>query len=131
MSAELLDADVTKAVDDAIAASSGSKLTIYAVVKIAMHAVELWSKRQPLQGESKLAAAKELVPRVIQRAYELGVLTADESARLQQRLDMGVDVLEDVVDALMSVAHNPQFIQAVESVKRCCAERRKRKRETK
>lgn len=131
---QMLEPRITEEVEDSVKQhliKEKRKLTPHNVVMIAMAAVESFSARSALPGEGKLQAAKDLVPAVLQKAQELGAISAQDAAVMENRFQSGIDDVEDMVNLLIDISKNPHFIQTVENVKACCSElqaKRERKR---
>ncbi len=108
-------------------------LTFANIVIIAMQTVEQYSAQiGQLSGPDKLNAVKMLVPEILKLAVSSGLLTEEESARLNGQLTSGLDVVEHLVEAFVFISKNPYFIQAEEEIKKeitnCVGQCRKNKK---
>lgn len=96
--------------------------TIGNVVVLAMHIVEEYSATvHAMHGSDKLEAAKALFKNIINEAVIQNCISRDTANHLNSYADQ----FESIVEAVMTVAHNPQLVQMAEKVKNCCVARRK------
>jgi hypothetical protein len=99
------------------------------VIKVATIAVEQYTAMLPKKtpGASKLELCKQVLPFVIQAAVEEGMIEALPAMRLQARIDSGLDVIEDFINAFVAISKNPQFIQFREEItEKCCTKKTKK-----
>lgn len=97
-------------------------VTFATVVLISMQAVEKYSDTiKKLAGPDKLAAAKQLVPQIIDLAVLNGAIEASQAADIKSQFATGATIVEQLVEAYVILSKNPQVIQAVEAVKNAAA----------
>lgn len=97
-------------------------ITFATVVLISMQAVEKYSDTiKKLAGPDKLAAAKQLVPQIIDLAVLNGAIELTQANNLKTQFATGATIVEQLVEAYVILSKNPQVIQAVEAVKNAAA----------
>jgi hypothetical protein len=114
-------------------------ITFATVVLISMQAVEKYSETiSKLAGPDKLAAAKILVPQIIDLAVENGAIELNKAEELKSQFSTGASIVEQLVEAYVILSKHPQVIQAVEAVtnaaKSCwakCKEKKEHKEKSK
>jgi len=114
-------------------------ITFPTVVLISMQAVEKYSDTiKKLAGPDKLAAAKQLVPQIIDLAALNGAIDQTQAGNLKSQFATGATIVEQLVEAYVILSKNPQVIQAVEAVKNAasgcwasCQERAKSRKQRK
>lgn len=92
-------------------------ITFATIVLIAMQAVEQYSGTiGKLVGPDKLAAAKQLVPEILNLAVQNGVLEQARADELSAQFSMGANVAEQLIEAFVLLSRHPQVIQVTEAI---------------
>lgn len=93
-------------------------ITFATVTLIAMQAVEQYSAEiKGLAGPDKLAAAKILVPEILQLAVLNRAITQDQADDLKAKFAVGATIMEELIEAYIVISKNPEVVQAVEAAK--------------
>lgn len=88
------------------------------VIMFAMNVIEQYSANvAKLAGQDKLAAAKLMIPIVVDQALQAGAIDQPTADSLKAQLGMGADVLESVIEAYILISQNPEVVQAVNAAK--------------
>ena len=109
-------------------------VTFVKVIKCAMRAVEVFASRMREGDEPvrKRDLCHYAISAVIFSCMTQGLVTASEAMALQNRVDSARDLVDDVIEGLIAVSKNPQFIQiareAEKAVAACSPKCRKRAR---
>lgn len=99
-------------------AANSQGITFATVTLIAMQAVEQYSADiKKLAGSDKLAAAKALVPEILQLAVLNRAITQEQADDLKAKFAVGATIMEQLIEAYIVISKNPEVIQAVEAVK--------------
>lgn len=103
------------------------------VVKVGTYAVEQFSAAQQkaVPGTTKLELCKQILPVIIQECVENGSVDSLKAMRLQARIDSGLDMIDDLINAFVAVSKNPHFIQFREEIaEKCCVKKARKTSDT-
>jgi len=94
-------------------------LNFAGVIMFVMNVVEQYSATvAKIRGQDKLAAAKLMIPIVVDQALQAGAIDQPTADNLKAQLGMGADVLESVIEAYILISQNPEIVQAVAAAKK-------------
>ncbi len=98
--------------------AKNQQLNFAGVIMFAMNVVEQYSANvAQLAGQDKLAAAKLMIPIIVDQALQAGAIDQPTADSLKTQLGMGADVLESVIEAYILISQNPEVVQAVNAAK--------------
>jgi hypothetical protein len=105
-----------------VVASDAPDVNFVGVITWLVHCVEVYSQSvQTGHGSSKLAILRDNIPVFLQSATNAGLCTAQHAAQLHAQLVREWDLVQNIVTALIEVAHNPAFVQIGQKIQSCCA----------
>jgi len=109
-----------------------NSVNFVSIIMLAMHIVETYSSTvAKVSSSDKLEAVKNMLPVVVNLCVDQHILSQQQGDALKQKLEIGSDIVVNVIEGLIAVSKNPAFIQAKEEVekeaKKCWAHCKKHK----
>lgn len=101
----------------------GRTASVFNVITLAMAAVEKYAQTNPLGSGSKLQAALNAVPGIIDLLVSLNYITADQASALKAQLASLGSLQTDFINAAAFLTNNPELLQLEQVVKSkfgCC-----------
>lgn len=95
----------------------GKEVTIANIVALVMGAIETYASRNQLDGDQKLTALLDILPRALDVLNQLRIINAEKTVELKKLVTDNEPLIREIVEVIVIVSKNPNFIQLKEWVK--------------
>jgi len=86
-------------------------VNLVSIITLVMGVIEKFSSLQYLDGEDKLNTVLDFLPVAIDVLSELHLITLDQASSLKNQVENERVLIKDIINTIVDVSNNPNFIQ--------------------